>query len=137
MSLVDLQLNIKPAAWAVLHRLSEVEAPDALAPRPDASRWRTTTWAWYNGHERGISLVVERYISGGKVQRLVVVFGECRSSDSIFVDSWDDAEGDYSDGPKVEHMTVAAYEKRKEFPTVDTATEHVRKLVEKRVGQSL
>ena len=124
--LVDLQLNISAAARAVLHRLSERDAPSSAF-------WRITTWAWYNCRERGVALTVERY----RVSRLVIVFGECRNSDEIFVDSWEGLPGDYSNGPKVEHLTDEAYESRRMFPSVDKAAECVRKLIEKRVGQKL
>lgn len=121
MNLCSSRLNIKPAAWAVLHLLSGYE----LKVR---RQHHAETWAWYNGRERSIALTIEaRTPTHDRNGRLVIVFGECRNSDRIFVDTWSDRCS--LDPPRLEDFTDAAYEKRQMFATAEAAAQHVRKLV--------
>lgn len=71
--------------------------------------------AWYNGRERGVVI----YVRGAgkadkKVRTLVVAFGEHRSSDDIFVDSWV-AEETFLNPPTIREMPDKAHDDRKLF----------------------
>lgn len=75
MKTCDLSLELSEQSWAVLHYLSamELEIPEGLiVPSP-------STYAWYNGRERGFSLS----FSPTRDKCLVVVVFEHRNSDNI------------------------------------------------------
>lgn len=77
MHIGDKSLGIDGQAWAVLK---------LLAKRNSGNEGSFNTFAWYNGRERGVLLVVDP----GRVARsMCIVFGECRGTDSIFVDTWE------------------------------------------------
>jgi hypothetical protein len=80
---IDLDLNLNTCALRVLREIKKEKKSLCAIKGIDA----LVTHAWYNGRERGVSIAV-----GSAVDRLggsfVVVFGECRSSDQIFVDSY-------------------------------------------------
>ncbi len=74
-----------------------------------------STYAWYNGRERGVALVCRKQRFSDPA--LVITFGECRSSDSIFVDSW--MMEPNMNGPTVVDFPETAYQNRQTFPFGD------------------
>jgi len=68
------------------------------------------TSVWYNGRERGYALSVYRL---GKIDGLVITFGEHRNSDNIFVDSWVTTLS--INPPTVADFTDDAYKNRVNF----------------------
>ena len=83
MTNLSLHLGVNSQAWAVLHLLQAYEESIESLGVP---LMRADSYAWYNGRERGISIVVSQYF---EKMGLVCVFGECRNSDSIFVDVYE------------------------------------------------
>jgi hypothetical protein len=83
-SIADLTLGVGKQARAIL-ALLEVE-PDFAEYSEGFYQIDIDTRAWYNGRERGVSLVVRRM---GFKGCLVITFGEHRNTDGIFVDSWE------------------------------------------------
>ena len=86
------------------------------------------TRAWYNGREKGVSLTVSRL---GYKGCLVITFGEHRSSDSIFVDSWE-METEAFNSPTPGDFSDEAYKQRKSFPAghVGYAADYIYKRME-------
>lgn len=80
MKYIDKNLNIKKPAMEILRLLANKQ----VKTRHGAAV-STDTAAWYNGRERGISLVCRDYDNR---ESLVVVWTECRNSDSIIVYMW-------------------------------------------------
>jgi hypothetical protein len=79
---ISSQLNISPQAWGVLRALKRIVARDS------ARRIRTLdAYGWYNGREKAIAVVARSDAFDRPV--LVVVFGEIRNGDSIFVDAYE------------------------------------------------
>lgn len=83
-NLVDTTFGVKTQARAILQYLSGREPAFA---KYDRGYYMASidTRPWYNGRETGVALVME----GKDGNRLVVTFGEVRTSDSIFVDRWE------------------------------------------------
>lgn len=81
---IDSKLNVKKPAWDVLRILQRRlrELPENL----ERKVLQTGTAAWYNGRERGISLVVQKRQQS--TENLVIVWTECRNSDQIVVWAW-------------------------------------------------
>lgn len=107
---VDLRipndLSIKPVAMSILALIAGSEW-DLRVPEFSTE---VATYAWYNCRERGISLVVRRQDK----DRLVLVFGEQRNSDSIFLDKWKD-KSSWTSPPTTDDFTEEAYGKRRYF----------------------
>jgi hypothetical protein len=76
MRIGDKRLGIDDQAWAVLKILAKREN--------DQGSFKT--FSWYNGRERGVLLVVD---PGRGARSMCIAFGECRGSDHIFVDMWE------------------------------------------------
>lgn len=76
---IDLNLGVHPKATAILllvaHQLEDQD-PNVMIK----------TSAWYNGRENGIC-IMKWGLSVTKPARFIT-FGECRNSDSIFLDTW-------------------------------------------------
>lgn len=106
--LVDPDFGIRPQARALLAYLSEFSIDLPLC-------WMLWTWAWYNGREKCFCITVETGSHKRKPKTFVVVAGECRGSDSLFVDSWAVDGSLYGESPKVHEPTPAAYKARKTF----------------------
>lgn len=89
-SLIDLSLNLDGQSWAVLHLLNGygVQLDDDLY---DSERgeylFKSQTYAFYNGRERGFALTVE-HPDSKEHGCLVVAFAENRNSDDIVVYTW-------------------------------------------------
>jgi hypothetical protein len=109
-TIAETNLGISGQALAVLAVLAQRE-PD-FAPYDEKFHdyeYEVTTSAWYNGRERGISLVISKGIS--RIPPLVITFGECRSSDDIFIDSWV-GKRRFLNPPTVVDFPESAYETR-------------------------
>ena len=88
-TIADLTLGLSAQALAVLQLLAQTEC-DGLAEYDSEHheyKIEIRTRAWYNGRERGISLEVRPSVTS--VRGLIVTFGEHRTSDHIFIDSWE------------------------------------------------
>lgn len=68
---------VSKQAQAIARRLAKVEFPE------ECGLWASLD-AFYNGRERGCVLSIHRTHS----RPLVIVFGEHRNSDNIFIDAW-------------------------------------------------
>jgi hypothetical protein len=128
-SCADLSLRLNHRAWAVLHLLANMS--------PEFAKWNDDnhefelylrTYAWYNGRERGIALVLQRHVT--EVDALQVVFAECRSSDEVIVEYW--VSLNPFNGPTPEPLDEAtrdardaAHAVRQEFKSTDEAARHV------------
>jgi len=102
----------------------------ALVPmyyrKPRPFTYDIQTFPWYNGRERGICFVVG---NRGPKSRFIV-FGECRNSDSIFVDTWEGVSP--FNQPSVEDFSDEAYQGRVCFSPTKTcdAASYVHGLIE-------
>jgi hypothetical protein len=98
---VDLTFSVHPVALAVAHLVNTWEVSEETA-----AKMRTS--AWYNGRERGICVEIEG---------LFVVWGECRASTKIFVDTWvqEPRSGFGMNPPTWCDQPKASYEERKYF----------------------
>lgn len=108
-NIADPTLGVGSQARAVLAMLDR--EPDFAAYNHGHYEVEILTRAWYNGRERGVSLVMYRW---GYERCLVVTFGENRNSDDIFVDSWM-TDVPHINGPTVENFPKEAYQDRKTF----------------------
>lgn len=100
----DPNMGVHRVARAILTYLEDAD------PGLDASS-EIYTHAWYNGRERGVSIM--RY-SGSKPFAMIITFGECRNSNSIFVDRWfvPRVDAPTMNGPTLSDFSEAAYKKR-------------------------
>lgn len=134
-SLVDLSLNLNGQAWAVLHLLNGygVQLGDSESLLYDAEKeqylFNSTTYAFYNGRERGFALVVEHPSQSAVGGSLVIAFAENRSSDDIVVYSWESRWGLY-DPPTVKDMPEDARQKAEFHKTVNDAVWAIWRKVE-------
>ncbi len=103
---IPSDLSIKPLAMSVLALIAGSQW-GLQAPRFNTD---VATYAWYNGRERGIALVVKQR----NKKRLVFTFGEQRNSDSIFLDKWEDDDS-WVQPPTLENFTDETYKKRRYF----------------------
>ena len=122
-TLVESHLGLSEQALAVLAVLARRE-PD-FAPYDKEFHdyeYEVATAAWYNGRERGVSLVISKGIT--KAPPLVITFGEHRNSDNIFIDSWVGKQR-FLNPPTIADFPDAAYEARTlvEYGRVDRAVE--------------
>lgn len=111
-TIADPSLGLNDQAYAVLAMLGRAEPTDLGAKYDDTSREyeiEIKTFAWYNGRERGVLLEVRPHFTSKKA--LLVTFGECRSGDSIFVDSWE-VEEHFLNPPTPADFPDEAYERR-------------------------
>ncbi len=101
------------------------------------------TSAWYNGRERGIAVALTKTginddakVPVNNERRLVLVFGEARGSDSIFLDKWTDSGVDINP-PTHDDFTDEAYKQRRHFPygAVRKTAEAVIKEIRKFLGR--
>lgn len=122
---VDTTFGIKEQALAVLHSLSSLDLEDMTGD--DGAG--IATFPWYNGRERGVCLMVAKAFLSREC--LLITFGECRSSDSLFVDAWTAARP--FNAPDVSLFTDEAYARRRTFDymRVDLAREHILTTIEK------
>ena len=126
MYLADRTLGIKSQALMVL---------EALAARePDFAKYKNgryvdiwiETFAFYNGRERSIGVKVQRTLASSLPSNaLYIVWGECRCSDGIFVDTWEGSNG--INPPTVADFPEAAYKARCtfNFGRVDEVVAHI------------
>lgn len=111
--IADERLSIQAAARAILVLLADREADfeGNWDEKIKCHRFDFHTAAWYNGRERGCVL----YVTSFQVKEtLIITFGEHRSSDSIFVDTWISTKG-FFNPPTVADFTDEAYKSRKFF----------------------
>lgn len=86
-------------------------------------------FAWYNGRERWVGLIVRR--NYGPSKNMVVIFGEARNSDMLCVEHW--LQSTSINPPTVERSdrTDATYQARKYFDPwgIKEAFKHIQSLV--------
>lgn len=124
-SIADPTFGIGRQARAVLAMLER--EPDFAEYKDGFYEVRIQTRAWYNGRERGISLVVQRL---GYRGCLVITFGEHRNSDGIFVDSWEMATPPRN-SPTAGDFSDEAYKARRSFDEgqAGRAADHIYELM--------
>lgn len=111
----DRDLHLSPQALSILAFLAGNQEWTGLrVPEFSVNMY---TSAWYNGRERGIAVALTKtgMSVDDKERRLVLVFGEARGSDSIFLDKWTETGGDINP-PTHEDLSEEAYEQRRHFP---------------------
>ena len=85
----DPTFGLNEQAWAVLWMLAGM-APQFAPYNDKAGEYDLylATFPWFNGHEKGIALVLTKkdHPTG---PCLVLVVAEHRSSDDLFVDTWE------------------------------------------------
>lgn len=87
----DLSFGLNPQAVAVATLLAGRQ-PDFADYDDNLHSWkvRIGTFPWYNGRERGVAFVVQK--DWGSAKALCLVVAECRNSDAIFVEEWEQVE---------------------------------------------
>lgn len=104
-NLVDMTFGInKNAAIAIailLDRMQDI-------PKSDLA---IHSYPFYNGREKGIALVAHK--TGVWTKATVIVFGENRNSDDIFIDTWQTSN--VFDAPIVADFTEEAYKARRYY----------------------
>lgn len=97
----DPKFGLNHQALAILAFLSGL--PPSFAPYdPKTGRYDVNiqTFPWYSGLETGVALVVHRnWTAEGRC--MVIAFGECRKTDQIFVEHWEEPR-EPPNGPTVE-----------------------------------
>jgi hypothetical protein len=87
VKLFDPKLSIKEYSYEIgklLKRINLNEIPGA--DTEEIGYLLPQTFAWYNGRERGIGIMLTTFNSARPTY--VIAFGEHRTSDSIFIDHW-------------------------------------------------
>ena len=117
--LADRYFDLSPQALAVLALLSEHEVDEAI---------QTSTFAFYNGRERSVGIRLQHMSAMDKA--LIIVWGECRNSDALFVDTWS-LYGLHINPPTLADYTSAAYVGRQSFDygRIDLAVKYIMGLV--------
>lgn len=131
--LFDPTFGIHPKAIAVAHLLGDLEIKLDHIKDPELKSKinhliDVRTFPFYNGREQGICIMTGSFFNIQEAQ--LVVFGEHRNSDSIFVDVWKEKRP--FNNPDVSMFSNEAYNKRKFFSynqIVETA-DFVRDAVE-------
>jgi hypothetical protein len=109
MNAIPTDLSLQPAAWEILKLLPYQDIHDDVdTVDPDRSAMDFETFAWYNGRENCVCLTARRKADKGN-WCLIVVFGEARGSDCVFVDCWIDKERPRSSNPP--HWKDKAYDR--------------------------
>lgn len=117
---LDLTFGIKEQALEIAKRLKKkLKLDNAIV----------MTFPFYNGRERGIGFSIYRY---GQKNSLIVTFGECRNSDSIYIDAWE-IEKILMNPPTVADFTEEAYTNRRYVvpEKYDEAVKIILEIVEK------
>jgi len=132
--MIDIGLGINSQAYAVLHMLKSWEGTLADEKGVDDIK----TFAWYNGRERGISLVVSFYLPGGprstRHPNLVFAFSEHRCSDQIFVDQYEKMHAGVMKEPcHTDDEYELAYQNRTSFDEgyAGAVAQHIVKAIQK------
>lgn len=91
----DPSFGLNGQALAVLQLLAYRE-PEFAVFDEGLRRYqvRIQTFPWYNGRERGICLMVQRDLASPSIEEgqdpaLFLAIGECRLTDRIFVEKWE------------------------------------------------
>ena len=125
----SLTHNINIVALSILALLDgEVPIPhDTNWPDDYNDQFHIETSTFYNGRENGICLTVKSFRF--YKESLVIVFGENRNSDSIFVTTWLQNVG--FNPPQVCDLTDEAYETRRYFryDAIYPATNYIQELI--------
>jgi hypothetical protein len=124
---IDPTFGLNGQALAILALLSKDERdwPEFIT---------AYTFPFYNGREHAIGLELRKE-SGVKAKSLVIVFGENRNRDNIFVTSW--YWGGSINPPALADMPESAYQGRKSFDAyaIYEASEYIAGLIEKEGGK--
>lgn len=113
----DLSLNRQAAMVLEVLRGRDIEIP---------AGWFVSTYAWYNGRERGFQVHV--YRGGGEMR--VIAVSEHRNSDNIAIDQWEQQYG--LNPPTAEDFPEEAYRNRRtliEFGDYEDAADTVESLI--------
>ena len=96
-TVANTSLDMNALATATLVLLADT-FPEFAPYEEGRSEFSATTAAWYNGRERGFSVVVKSYLNPSLhiegYRRLVVTCAEHRNVDSVVVDWWLDGKID-------------------------------------------
>lgn len=96
MKCADLSFGLNSQALAVATLLANRE-PDFADFDGELKSYDAIieTYPWYNGREKGVAIVMRR--GWGSPRRFVLVMAECRNSDDIVVEEWE--QDDPYNGP--------------------------------------
>jgi hypothetical protein len=133
--LADATLGLSAQALALLAILARRECSNISAWDKTAQEYEADikTYPWYDGRERGVVLVIRFDFVSKKA--LCITFGECRSSDDIFVDHWVMEERSFLNPPTIQDQPEETFERRKTFPYL--ALEPALKYIEMRAKEFL
>jgi len=114
----DMSFGLNAQALAVATLLAQRE-PDFADYEQHAYQVRIRTYPWYNGRERGVAFVVQK---DWGPESVILAVAECRSSDGIFVEEWEQDLAPYN-GPSLvergealgEAADTEVYKNRKTF----------------------
>ena len=121
-------LGLQPQAVALLALLSGrewcFEVPD------ESDLVDVNSYAWYNGREKCVLLVIKDWSIKNPQYQLFIVFGENRSSDNLFIDCWC-GEHNSINPPRHESMPEEAYNRRRSFgyAEFDAAESYILELI--------
>lgn len=112
MIMINLDIDICPQALAIQNALKSW-SQDYAWSKYDLN---ISIFPLLNGRERGLCLVVEKTSRNQKA--LLISFGECRGSDTLFVQSVI-TDKFIMNGPRTEHFTEESYYNRDNFGYLD------------------
>jgi hypothetical protein len=119
VKIFDSKFSIKEASFEIAKLIPlELNLAEGISVR---------TYPFYNGRERSIALVIGTLFS--KTQ-IVIVFGENRNSDNLFVDTFTQERDIYSE-PRLSDFSDKAYKDRKFFryDEFGTAAKFIEELI--------
>lgn len=128
MSHIDMTFRLNAQAWATLHLLNALELDDGLwDEEAECHHAEIRTAPWFNGRERGFSLVVttDRF---SVVPALTICFAECRNSDEIVVFHWVSPISSINP-PTANDLSESAWDNRKFFRTPSVAADGIWELI--------
>lgn len=140
---IEPHLGLSGQALAVLAVLTDAELCFEGVAEDDLVD--INSYAWYNGRERGICLVVNDWGLSKRVEdpnrvneKLVIVFAEHRSSDMVFVDCFLTNRVAINPPTHID-MSEGAYDRRRMFDCgrVDQVERYIRNLIQEYLTDDL
>lgn len=129
-TIADSYLYLNSQSLAVLAMLAQREPDFAEYDKENREYlYEATTAAWYNGRERGFSLVVRRQMTDRACT--VITVAEHRSSDQIVIMSWDYEDKYFLNPPMVDDAPESAWagSQHVDYGRIDLAVALIEKIV--------
>jgi hypothetical protein len=119
--MIDTNFGVQPVAMSILYALKAEESYTFGDARVETS-------PLYNGRERGVCVTVHSH----GLRTLCVVFGENRTSDDIFVTTFERKLA--INPPTCSDIPEEAYKARKHFNSGKLAVEHIQTTIQAFLG---